>query len=64
MIGVKYIGIGPCPVRINDAPILADTVITGPADVLAMLAERADFEAIEDKPQRAKAAATEPEGDE
>jgi hypothetical protein len=51
---VKYIGPDPCPVRFGDRAIAKDEIITGPQDVVAELAKRADFAPVEIKTEPEK----------
>lgn len=46
IVGVRYIGEAPCPVRYGDRPFAPGEIITGPSDLIEALAARADFEPI------------------
>lgn len=49
IIGARYIGEGPCPVRLGDRAIAPGEAVTGPEDVIAALLARDDFEAMTDE---------------
>lgn len=45
-IAVRFIGDTACPIRHNDRPFIKGDVASVPADVMALLLARADFEPV------------------